>query len=469
MANNIYIGNRYVPKFADPVEWDNLREYEPLTIVTYQGTSYTSKKLVPIGTALSNTEYWAVTGNYNAQVEIYRQEVAAVQEDLDVIQEDIEDINTNITGIRSDVTSLTGRVSENESDIADIETRLNSLDNKRVVIIGDSYSIGTTSGGTVTGWSTRFKNISGLASEDCYIFDEGGSGFIGNITNKFIDLLNNNYSQVTSRDTITDVLFVGGYNDAGKDRDTLIANIGAAIARAKQLFTNATVWLGMVGFSIRPEGTARQNMIACAHDYITASAANDAKYLTNSELFLLSDPKNLMSDDDIHPTSTGYYIMGNLIWQAVSTGGTIAVPAAPLYTLDFTPASGITFSSPKYCYINGRTKELYISGSNPSIDFAEATDITANTNIEIGSFTDKSFCGIDEEVLSSQIARVAVQVNNKFLGYNVSVFIKNRKLYFKFKDVPEGSGEGVSSWQGFTGVTNIYLVTRRFTFDARLV
>lgn len=44
MANNIYIGNRYVPVFANPVEWDNLREYEPLTIVTYQGTSYTSKR-----------------------------------------------------------------------------------------------------------------------------------------------------------------------------------------------------------------------------------------------------------------------------------------------------------------------------------------------------------------------------------------------------------------------------------------
>lgn len=79
MANNIYIGNRYVPVFANPVEWDNLREYEPLTIVTYQGTSYTSKKTVPVGTALSNTEYWVVTGNYNAQVEMYRKEVDKIK------------------------------------------------------------------------------------------------------------------------------------------------------------------------------------------------------------------------------------------------------------------------------------------------------------------------------------------------------------------------------------------------------
>jgi hypothetical protein len=87
--NNVYIGNRYVPVFADPVEWDNLRIYEPLTIVTYQGTSYTSKKAVPAGIALSNTEYWVATGNYNAQVEQYRQEVAALSDEVDQFEADV--------------------------------------------------------------------------------------------------------------------------------------------------------------------------------------------------------------------------------------------------------------------------------------------------------------------------------------------------------------------------------------------
>lgn len=81
-----YIGARYVPLFADPIEWDNLRSYEGLTIVTYQGTSYTSKKNVPAGVELDNKEYWVATGNYNAQVENYRKEVSEVKETLgDVI------------------------------------------------------------------------------------------------------------------------------------------------------------------------------------------------------------------------------------------------------------------------------------------------------------------------------------------------------------------------------------------------
>lgn len=72
-AYNKYIGARYVPIIYG--EWDNGVPYEPLTIVTYQGASYTSKKYVPVGIDISNNGYWVLTGNYNAQVEAYRQDV----------------------------------------------------------------------------------------------------------------------------------------------------------------------------------------------------------------------------------------------------------------------------------------------------------------------------------------------------------------------------------------------------------
>jgi hypothetical protein len=69
-----YIGSRYVPIFADPAEWNSTRTYEPLTIVLNEGNSYTSRQFVPVGVAITNTEYWLETGNYNAQVEQYRNE-----------------------------------------------------------------------------------------------------------------------------------------------------------------------------------------------------------------------------------------------------------------------------------------------------------------------------------------------------------------------------------------------------------
>jgi len=74
MATTQYIGSRYVPILADPVEWSSTKTYEPLTIVTHEGNSYTSRQYVPQGIDITNEQFWALTGNYNAQVEQYRRE-----------------------------------------------------------------------------------------------------------------------------------------------------------------------------------------------------------------------------------------------------------------------------------------------------------------------------------------------------------------------------------------------------------
>lgn len=69
-----YIGARYVPKFYENslgnTDWESGVSYEPLTIVTYNGNSYTSKKPVPagIGAPPANGSYWVATGIFNAQL-----------------------------------------------------------------------------------------------------------------------------------------------------------------------------------------------------------------------------------------------------------------------------------------------------------------------------------------------------------------------------------------------------------------
>lgn len=77
MAVTQYIGARYVPLFAEPLQWDSKKTYEPLTIVYDGGNSYTSRQYVPAGKLLTDEAYWALTGNYNAQIEQYRSEVTA--------------------------------------------------------------------------------------------------------------------------------------------------------------------------------------------------------------------------------------------------------------------------------------------------------------------------------------------------------------------------------------------------------
>ena len=112
MATTQYIGARYVPLFADPYEWDDAREYEPLTVVYSNGNSYTSKQYVPTGTPLTDENYWVITGNYNAQVEQYRKETKAVSDKYDTIAKNANDAlslaQTNEQDIASNDAELAG-------------------------------------------------------------------------------------------------------------------------------------------------------------------------------------------------------------------------------------------------------------------------------------------------------------------------------------------------------------------------
>src|SRR5699024_11980914 len=91
-------------------EWDKTISYEGLSIVTYQGGSYTSKKRVPVGIDINDNEYWSMTGNYNAQVENYRQEVRDMQDEVDskVGQDEFDDslnsVNQQLEKTESDLT-----------------------------------------------------------------------------------------------------------------------------------------------------------------------------------------------------------------------------------------------------------------------------------------------------------------------------------------------------------------------------
>lgn len=132
MAITQYIGARYVPVLADPIAWDNTRDYEPLTIVTYQGDSYTSRQFVPAGVAITNTSYWACTGNFNAQIEAYRQEVARIAQQLGTIE-----------------TTAGTAASDAQSALTKIGTGFDSTDTVRAAVDAINRLIGTLPAGTV--------------------------------------------------------------------------------------------------------------------------------------------------------------------------------------------------------------------------------------------------------------------------------------------------------------------------------
>lgn len=124
-----YIGSRYVPIFADPIEWDIHKSYESLTIVTHDGESYTSKCNVGPGVDITNTRYWAKTGAYNAQVEQYKNEV--------------KDLSSQVTGFASDNAEFREKVDQFTKDNAEMKNTV-AEDKARVDALAERVATAET-------------------------------------------------------------------------------------------------------------------------------------------------------------------------------------------------------------------------------------------------------------------------------------------------------------------------------------
>lgn len=130
-----YVGARYVPLFANPAQWSGEREYEPLTIVLHQGNSFTSMQYVPIGIDIANEKFWAQTGNYNAQVEQYRQEVREYSKKVATLENTqkqqgaaIETLKSTTENLGNSVNGLNAKVEAQGETINVLDGRVDALD-----------------------------------------------------------------------------------------------------------------------------------------------------------------------------------------------------------------------------------------------------------------------------------------------------------------------------------------------------
>lgn len=250
MAIRQYIGARYVPIFGrkgeQSIQWDNTGTYEPLTVVLYQGNSYTSRQFVPVGIEITNEEYWAETGNYNAQVEQYRQEVLGFDGDISQAQADISTLQSQVagttaSGLKTSIEANANNITANADRIDGVAGDLTALSyqvaaKEELVWIGDSWS---------RNFSALLPNsVAQMLNMTLHTYAVSGTGwFAGNTT--FAQ-----QAQQAIADTNVDpskvrlVVIYGGTNDfhQGFDNGGSYQNIIATTCTAlKNAFPNATI------------------------------------------------------------------------------------------------------------------------------------------------------------------------------------------------------------------------------------
>lgn len=209
---NVYVGARYVPKFADPAEHDSTKAYEPLIIVTSQGASYTSKTYVPAGVALTDTDYWVVTGNYNAQVEAYRQEVVTLKATL---ESKFNDLCVNVLYPPSSLTPAVGDgITDDTSAINAIISYVESIGGGTVLIpnghtfIFTSIHVGTGVRLFSNGGVLKLKDNTCVSASTSYYLIEN----MGESKSMFDGLIINGNASKNTAFLVADGITAGGEN-----------------------------------------------------------------------------------------------------------------------------------------------------------------------------------------------------------------------------------------------------------------
>lgn len=309
-GDNMYIGARYVPKFADPINWDKNKEYEPLTIVANGGNSYTSRKHVPAGSIeITNTEYWAMTGSFNQQVEQYRKEVQA-------LQVEVQRNTTAITQIEENVDEINEKLDERNG----------------LIVITDSY--GSLSGGKSFVDLLRESN----AYSPFYSKAKGGSGFGANTT--YTALLTELAGEISKGDNekISTILVCGGYNDQGVGSSQIETGINSFVQTAKTNFPYARVVIAFVGWG---SATVHWSGLRNAKAVYSQCGKYGAEYMSGSE-YILHNYSYFPGKGNFHPDQEGHNAIFNYIMSGLKTGSCSV--SYPYTTLNITPDSNMDFS-----------------------------------------------------------------------------------------------------------------------------
>lgn len=416
-VGNIYTGARYVPLFDGA--WDSTKTYEPLTVVLYEGGSYTSRQPVPAGIAIQNEEYWAPTGNYNAQIEQYRSETAealrrasAAQIDADEAYEEAANANGAVNNdLRPRVSALETDNEQNKEDIEELKESV-AIVPDQIVVIGDSWADPTNGGVHLI---PCLRDSLGANPNDMHNYAVNGTGFIRDRDPNFSAQLADAISDTSFQNArVKYVIVIGGSNDYQYEP------------------TNATTYATIINSMMQSIHSAFEN--AVTHIFFMQAAKNRKyPYSLISSVIEACDYKNIhnaawplsfnLFQDNLHPNAAGYKEFARYITETIQ-GGTYE-PHVDIQ--DFTSKFNAQFADFKYPATSATIRTTW----NETVSY---------NRIDLNLAPDQSHTG---ELLNGYVSNVNTGVpittdNTQPVFYLSSVGIHSGNRYIQTVVVPDG-------------------------------
>lgn len=341
-------------KFADPINWDITKQYEANTIVIDNlGNGYISRKAVPEGIALSNSDYWVEVAAFGGMIENLMHQISSADEESSrtaTVDRHIGDLvwldkvlyrcvaeisagdayvdgsnveHVTIEGLLNDIllkldnertsresadTYLTQsideerRARENAVNYLTVVSKKNEIkiNNAHWIFIGDSYNYGANSeGDRLRGWGERIIDKLGLTGS--YSKGSDGAAFMGNSYLGILQALETEEPDL-DKESISNIMICGGYNDAILTPSQIEEGAQNFANYVKENYPNAKLHLGCIGRA--RNNTTRQTQI---HNTALLSFKKCAKYgysfINNSNLVFHT--YNNWQVDNVHPNEAG--------------------------------------------------------------------------------------------------------------------------------------------------------------------
>ena len=502
MAVTQYIGARYVPIiFQNPDDnsndWKAGIAYEPLTIVSYAGGSYTSKTAVPAGASnpVDAPEYWVAIGLYSGQTAINTNSITQIRHALAAATEAgyvctsprnegdlvwisgalyectaavaVDEAYTegiNITPVSDALTTLINGLQQASSDISDIgndvgtlqtdmtaaQTDITNLEGlrtfqtRKVLCISDSYGLVPD---VATSWIAYLKQYLNIPNANFWRSQENGSGFVGLNVNTFQAQIQTVAGSMTAAEkaALTDLVIAGGINDATALKNgATIADMQTAIyttlVYARTQFPNATIWLSMIGWRLNSDW----------HDYVRSIRNLYQQALRRTTNACYIDGVNwlhrqaLLDSTEYHPNGTASYCIAQSIASKLLGGDAYCDLAVNSSTGFIEPVINpsanvqtLTVQEPRQYYENG-----YAWFSWRNITFQPANNITDLASAALATFSDGIMSGGNG--MKAYTAPVCWGAGKQGL-----IMIANNSLVFcNLSGTTINAGDTVSIWFG---------------------
>lgn len=351
-----YIGARYVPLFYEDgqggAEWNINDDYEPLTIVTHEGNSYTSRQYVPSGIQITNTDYWLETGNWNSQVESYRREVLDFSDRIADAQAAATAAGTAAANAQTSADNAQTSANTANAEITTVEKR--GIFAGKLITVGDSYAAGWTPDGNNTGWGRVLAQISGATGhiDACY----GGCGFVHVHEGRtFFTLLRDAINSIPAaeRADYTAVVIGGGFNDMNISPAEATSPIHSCAEYVRDNLPNAQLVIAFIAWSRYPDTVGAVNRRSTMQAYAQAIIGTRCRFITDTYMALAVQEQTRLASDGRHPTQSGQDAIAQHIYS-VCQGGNV----------EYYSGDTQAFTGSLNCCIKDKSLEFLKFGSN---------------------------------------------------------------------------------------------------------